>query len=191
VDQATQPATDDEQLVAEFQRSGDPEVYRQIVERYQARVFHLALSIMGFDCRAEAEDITQEIFLRVFQRLAGFRHESQFSTWLYRVAYNEAADAKTRARYRLPHVSVEHKGLASGEDPSVTLVKAERSRMLHECMDRLPDLYRSVLNLHYWLGYSTEEIGGALGAPVGTVKSYLFRARAQLARCLCEKGWDT
>ncbi|MGH9591641.1 MAG: RNA polymerase sigma factor, partial [Bryobacteraceae bacterium] len=175
-----QTNADDESIVAEFQRTGDPDAYRKMVERFQTRVFHLCLSILGKEHRAEAEDITQDIFLRVYRMVHGFRHESKFSTWLYRIAYREAVDCKARARYRMPHTSTEFLESKSADDPQARALSGERDRRLHLQMETLPDLYRAVLNLHYWMGYSVEEIGEQLGAPIGTVKSYMHRARALL-----------
>jgi RNA polymerase sigma-70 factor (ECF subfamily) len=139
---------------------------------------------MGAQFRAEAEEITQEIFLRVYRTAHSFRHESKFSTWLYRIAYREAVDCKARARYRRPHASFDSMLATDSDDPQTRALIGERDLKLHQNLDLLPDLYRSVLHLHYWMGYSVEEIAGQLGAPEGTVKSYLHRARMLLAHRL-------
>jgi RNA polymerase sigma-70 factor, ECF subfamily len=184
----TQPETssasmEDSQIIADFLRTSDEDLFELLVERYKDRVFRLVLSILGPACAAEAEEVTQEVFVIVYKQLETFRQESRFGTWIYRIAFNRAIDAKRRARSRHPHVPVE--ALQEFPDrsrpsPLTVAENAEQRQLVRSCMEQLPDLYRAVLYLHYWMECSIEEIGEFLGVPPGTVKSYLHRGRQRL-----------
>jgi RNA polymerase sigma factor (sigma-70 family) len=171
---------DDEQAVLAYLRTRDPRHFQWLVERHHARVFRLVASLLGPHADLEAQEVTQEIFLRVCQRLETFNAEARFSTWLYRLAYNRTLEQRRRARIRLPHVSAETLDQLPA-DAIQTLVDEERQRLLERLLEELPDLYRTVLNMYYWLECPVEEIAESLCVPAGTIKSYLSRAR-QLMR---------
>lgn len=163
----------------------DPEGFRRFVEAYSGRVFRLVASILGPWRDADAEDVVQEVFLRAYQRLDQFRGEAAIGTWLYRIAWTQAVNRKRAARLRLPHVPLEAIAEAPSETEEMTSMLARRE--VAAAVEDLPDLYRTVLFLHYWMGCSVAEIGELLQAPGGTIKSYLSRARARL-RLRLEKG---
>lgn len=183
---------EDSQLVREFLRTQDPRLFETLVERYKSRVYRLALSILGPGFSSEAEDVAQEVFLLVYRHLPTFRMEHRFSTWLYRITYNRTIDEKRKARMRLPHLSEEalHSQPArrNEADPFYAAFRDERNWAVVSCIQELPDTYRSVLYLHYWMGCSIEEIGEFLTLNIGTVKSYLFRARERLHDRLKKRG---
>jgi len=183
---------DDSELIREFLETRDAALFGQLAGRYQHRVFRLAASILGPGFEPEAEEIVQEVFLLVYRHLETFRLDSRFGTWLYRIAYNRAIDARRTARLRLPHVDDEAlSDLAAPSkesDPALQLEDAERGRAVRACVDELPDLYRAVLYLHYWNEAKIPEIGELLGIPEGTVKSYLHRARQALHGSLKKRG---
>lgn len=179
----------DRELIAALVRTGDAELFRQLVERYQERVFRLVASVLGPYSEADAEEVTQEVFLRVYRQLKGFRGESTFSTWLYRVAYRRALDRKQLARHRLPHSSdAALASVAGADNPFEQAARAQQSARVAVCMEALPDLYRTMLYLRYWMDCSVEEIAELIGAPAGTVKSYLARARQRVERELEKAG---
>ena len=96
----------DEILVARSV-DGDERTFAELVRRYRDRVLRLSVSILGQPFAAEAEEVAQEMFLRVHHALATFRGESQFGSWIYRIAFNQAVNLKARVRFRAPHVSDE------------------------------------------------------------------------------------
>ena len=169
---------DDEAAVATYLRTRDPELFRLLVERHQVRVFRLVASLLGPFVDLDAQDVTQEVFMRAHEKLADFRGDARFGTWLYRLAFNRALEHRRRARFRRPHVSLETRGAAAGLSPD--LDDQERRRVVARLLEGLPDVYRSVIHMHYWLGCSIEEIAETLSVPEGTVKSYLSRARQRL-----------
>ena len=172
---------DDEKFVARFLETGDRAMFAVLVERYQNRVFRLVASVLGPYSGADAEEVSQEVFLRLYRKIRQFTGQAGFGTWLYRIAYNLAIDWRRRARFRLPHVSVEEiSGLASSSDPLEDVMTKETKDLVALAMEDLPDLYRTTLYMHYWLERPVEEIAELMGIPEGTVKSQLFRARKLL-----------
>ena len=175
------PGTDDEAVVAAYVRTRDPDLFRVLVERHQERVFRLVASILGPFADLDAEEVTQEVFVRVHERLGGFRGESRFSTWLHRLAYNRTIERRRRARLRVEHVPCEElEAEATATGPHEAALESERTRAVARLLEELPDLYRSVVHMHYWMDQSIDAIAETLGVPAGTVKSYLARARARL-----------
>jgi RNA polymerase sigma-70 factor (ECF subfamily) len=183
---------EDASAVAEYLRTRDAELFRMLVERHQARVFRLVAGLLGPHADTDAEEVTQEVFLRAHERLASFRGEARFSSWLYRLAYNYTLQHRRRARMRLPHCGGEELAeRSSGDGPHEAAAAREREILIGRLLEELPDLYRTVVYLHYWLDTSVEEIAELVAVPQGTVKSYLSRARARLrerARALGIEG---
>jgi RNA polymerase sigma-70 factor (ECF subfamily) len=180
---------DDEPAVAEYLRVRDPEVFRMLVERHQSRVFRLVAGLLGPFADRDAQEVTQEVFLRAHQRLASFRGEARFSSWLYRLAYNYTLQHRRRARLRLPHVSVDALDtLVSKDGPHEAAAERERREAVERLLEGLPEVYRTVVYLHYWLDATVEEMAELLSVPSGTVKSYLSRARARLRERACVAG---
>jgi RNA polymerase sigma-70 factor (ECF subfamily) len=179
----------DDDLVARC-RAGDEQAFAELVHRYRDRVFRLALSILGQAFAGDAEEVAQDVFLRVHRGLVTFRGESQFGTWLYRIAFNQAVNLKARVRYRAPHLgeNVLAAMPASNRHPVDHLHDEQRQRALLESIDELPDVYQSALRLHYWMDTSVTDIAAMLGVPANTIKSYLHRARKLLNAMLRERG---
>ena len=183
---------DDAVLVQEFQRTADPTHFNTLVERHRGSVFRLILSILGPGREGEAEELAQDVFVKVYQRLDQFRGDAQFRSWLFRIAYNAALDYRSRLSFRATHQSQEVLEMAPNpsreSNPFQITVDAAQKTALRAAMARLPDLYRSVLHLHYWMGMTVSEVGETLSVPEGTVKSYLHRARGKLYGMLRKQG---
>ncbi len=179
----------DAQLVARAQL-GDQQAFAELVRRHSPRVFRLAVSILGREFIPEAEDVAQEVFLKVHRALASFRGESAFSSWIYRITFNQAVNLKTRVRFRSPHAddTVLDRIESSQPGPDRQAETAERDQALAECIEALPEVYQSALQLHYWLDAGISEIAELLGIPENTAKSYLYRARQLLHGMLKQKG---
>jgi len=183
--------SDDSQLVARAQ-GGDQDAFAELVRRHSDRVFRLALSILGQGFAPEAEDVAQEVFLKVHHALASFRGEAEVGSWIYRITFNHAVNLKARARYRRPHVDdAVLSDVATDEaGPHALLETTQRDQSLSESIQKLPEVYQSALRLYYWMGASVDEIASLLDVPENTVKSYLHRARQLLAGMLKEKGYS-
>ena len=182
----------DEWLVERCRESDNDSAFAEIVRRYQRPVFRLAVSILGQEFAPEAEDVAQDVMVRVHHALGSFRGESKFGSWIYRIAFNQALNVKARVRYRVPHVSDEALATRPSLDrgPDDRLQDERRQRVVLACVSELPEVYQSALRLHYWLGASVGEIAEMLDAPENTVKSYLHRARRLLHAMLTERGFD-
>lgn len=174
---------EDGEIIAVYRKTADPELFRLLVERYQDKVFRLIVSILGPAYAAEAEEVAQDVFLQVYRKLGSYREEARFSTWLYRVAWNRAADYRRRASFRnpaLPEKALAH--LTDGSDPLRELETAARRVELLAALEKLPELYRMLVHLYYWLDLSLKEIEELTAVPEGTAKSYLARARKMMGK---------
>ena len=182
----------DEWLVERCRESADDAAFAELVRRYREPVFRLAVSILGQEFAPEAEDVAQDVMLRVHHALGSFRGESRFGSWIYRIAFNQALNVKARARYRAPHLGEEALATAPSRDldPHDQLEDERRRQAVLACVGELPEVYQSALRLHYWLGANVGEIAEMLDAPENTVKSYLHRARRLLQALLAERGFD-
>jgi RNA polymerase sigma-70 factor (ECF subfamily) len=162
-------------------RAGDSGAFADLVRRHQDRVYGMALRATGKP--EDAEDLAQEVFLSVFRGLAGFKGDAQFTTWLYRIAWNRCADWLRRNRKpgRLTAQLEEADDLADGRaDPAEEAVGADDRLRMRRALDGLDGLYRSVVELACIQGLSYAEVGAALGLPVKTVETRLYRARRLL-----------
>jgi RNA polymerase sigma-70 factor, ECF subfamily len=158
--------------------AGRVERFEILIRRYQRLVATAALR-MGTP-RDEVEDVTSEVFYKVYKSLGRYRPEHALSTWLYRITINASLDRKRSLRHesRMEELSPT---LADGR-PSLESQASDlqRSRLLQEAIERIPGHYRSPLVLAHLEGMPLEEIARLLHLPEGTVKSRLFRARAML-----------
>ena len=176
----------DAELVARA-RQGDEAAFEQLVRRHQRYVFNLAYRVLGD--YAEAEDMTQEAFVRAWRGLPGFRGQARFTTWLYRIVHNLCLNRLPGLRRELLQVELLEEVLSSSAPSLPELFEArERTAFLHTELDRLPEKYRLVLTLRYLQGLSYAEIAAALDVPMGTVKTHLHRARRLLMERL--RQWE-
>ena len=181
----------DSQLVARVQ-NGDPQAFAELVRRYSAPMFRLAVSILGREFIPEAEDVAQEVFLKVHRAIESFRGEAEFSSWIYRITFNQAVNLKARVRFRSPHEDETALDRAVSPEPAPDrqFETAQRDRALAECIRTLPEVYQSALRLYYWMDAGVGEVAALLGVPENTAKSYLHRARQLLHGMLTERGYS-
>jgi RNA polymerase sigma-70 factor, ECF subfamily len=167
-------------------RRGDREAFRELFEVYQGRVYSVALHYTGE--QAAARDITQQVFLKLFTRLAQFREEAEFTTWLYRLVANTCLDEKRRGRRFVPIDECgETLPPASRESAEESYSRREVSARVQAAIRELKPKLRLVILLKYVEGMSYEEIARALGCSPGTVASRLNRGHKALAGKLA--GW--
>lgn len=165
---------------------GEAAAWEQIVVRFRRRVFHIAYKFTGK--HDEAEDLTQEIFLKVFRGLEKFHRDADFGTWLSSVARNYCID-HYRASKREREVLVEdllafELAPASSGNPYRQLEDSDRRSLVRRGLDQLPDKLREAVVLRDLQGLSYQEMAERLGLPEGTVKSRINRGREELARQL-------
>jgi RNA polymerase sigma-70 factor (ECF subfamily) len=183
---------DDMALVGAWLSDADHAAFEALVARHQRFVFRIALSVLGAGGRQEAEDITQEVFLRLVVHLKDFRGDSTFQTWLRHLTTNLAIDRRRLARWRKPHVSLgtldQRQSTVGTGDPYKSAAAAEEKRMVCQCLQALPEGMRRVIHLRYWLDLSADEIAAAQGIPNGMVKSRLHRGRRLLHDAMQARG---
>ena len=170
----------------------DERAFNELVRTYEQRVFGLVLRMLGQ--RAEAEDLTQEVFVQVFKAIGSFRGESKLSTWIYRIAVNLC---KNRAKYlrvrhaseqdqldeladRLPLSQARHANVAQMERPDEAIAGRQVEAIVRESIAEVDESFRECLILCDVEELPYEEIAEITELPIGTVKSRIFRARAQL-----------
>jgi RNA polymerase sigma-70 factor (ECF subfamily) len=183
------PMEPDETLI-ERTLQGDLAAFEHLVERHRGIVFRVATRIVGPD---DAEDVSQDAFLRAFHRLGQYRGAATFRTWLLQITQNTALNTLTRARRR-PTEMVDDSPEAADRDPvrqPVTeLERRERQHRLELKLRTLRPEYRSLLVLRDLEGLSYNEISDVLEMPLGSVKGRLHRARDELIELLRNNTYD-
>jgi RNA polymerase sigma-70 factor (ECF subfamily) len=164
-------------------RRGDPDAFEALIAACRDRVYSLACHLSGSETLAG--DITQDVFVKLLTRIAQFRHQAEFTTWLYRIVANASTDYR-RAGRRL--VAMEQAPGGWSEPPTQERIyfEAETARRVREALARLPSRFRLPLVLRYVEGLSYEEIASVLRISIGTVASRLARGQRQLGRELCD-----
>ncbi len=173
---------DDEGLVRRAQQ-GDQAAFAGLVARHQRYVYNLAYRLLR-DAQ-QAEDLTQEAFLRAWRGLGNFRGQARFTTWLYRIVTNLCyTHLKNLRRELVADDDLETLAMPSAQEPPAAIEAAEQRAFLHRQIAALPAKYRLVITLFYLQELSYQEIAQVLDLPLGTVKTHLFRARERLQQQL-------
>ncbi|HUI44175.1 MAG TPA: sigma-70 family RNA polymerase sigma factor [Terriglobia bacterium] len=188
----TSRAASDAQLVARAQQ-GDEQAFAALFDLHKRRVYSLCLRMTGDT--AEAEDLSQEAFLQLFRKIATFRGESAFSTWLHRLVVNVVL--MHLRKKGLQQISLDEVD-TSQDDPVKREYGDDDKRLLHSidrltlsrAIDALPPGYRAVLVLHDVEGYEHNEIAQILNCSVGNSKSQLHKARLKLRDALRSQRWQ-
>jgi RNA polymerase sigma-70 factor (ECF subfamily) len=171
----------DDQLIAHA-LAGRGDAFGTIVERYERAVYHLAYRTLR-DVE-EAQDATQEAWVKAYRALASFRPGAKFSTWIFTICYRVCCD---RLAKRKRFTGAEIPDVADGAPgPEARYEAAEDAARLRRAIDALPDKYRNVITLFHLQGKQYDEIATVLGLPLGTVKTHLFRAKDLLRAALSD-----
>lgn len=176
---AESPRTDEDLLDIDRVLAGDAEAFAGIVRRWQGPLVNLAYRFCRD--RGEAEEMAQEVFLKVYRNLASWRRDARFSTWMFAVATNHCRSRMRRSRPRLVALEdVARPPEAAGADLVVT--RADEADWIRRQVGNLPARYRDVLALFYFHEMDVDETAASLGIPSGTVKARLHRGRNLLRR---------
>ncbi len=171
---------DDEALVRRAKR-GNADAFSELVRRHQHTVYSLALRYMRDP--ALAEDMAQEAFLKGYRLLRGFRGDCRFSTWMYRVTCSVCLTEIAR-RSRRGEVALEPN--APEESVAPDPAAKDSAEIIRRCVTKLPEKYATIVTMYYLDQAPYEEIAAAMEIPVGTLKTWMFRARKEL-RVLVEQ----
>ncbi len=190
---AESQAAEDDHLLVERLRQGEEEAYEILIERFQQPVYNLVVRLLNDP--AEACDVVQEVFLKVFRKIGSFRGDSSLKTWIYRIAVNEAYNQQRWfSRHRRPEVDLEsgpesHRQLSyriadRGPTPFDYAVEQEQQALIEQALARMNPSFRAAVILRDIEELSYEEIAEILQVALGTVKSRILRGREALRRDL-------
>ncbi|NLI60518.1 MAG: sigma-70 family RNA polymerase sigma factor [Clostridiales bacterium] len=175
------------QLIDKFM-DGDLAAFEELVLLFDKKIYNYCLRMTNNP--SDAEDLAQEVFIKVYRNLKSFRKDSKFSTWIYRIAHNTCVDNYRRKRFKLISLNKEEDQQEEMDIPSPNplpeeqLVSQEQYKLIKECIAELKPKYKSVIILRDIQSYSYKEIADILDIPIGTVKSNISRARALLREAL-------
>ena len=185
------PAADEISIIKQV-LGGDADAFEHIVKKYEKKVYNLALRYLKN--RDDALDLSQEVFIQVYNNLAQFRGDSQFSTWIYRVTYNKCVDMlrKTQKLRRNVVMSTDDENFFETRDCRASIEEDYEGRetlvTVMKIIDTLPSEQRDVVILRYIKDLSYSQIADVLEIAEGTVKSRLNRARLKIKEQLKESG---
>lgn len=159
---------------------GDLKAFDRLVKQYEKLIFHVVYRIVNDT--EDAEDICQEVFIKIYKSLESFNFQSKLSTWIARIAYLTGINHLKKNRRRsitrgLDELETYH---FTDKNPENLLVEKDVARYVNHLISLMPEHYRTVLTLYHLNEFSYQEIENITGTPEGTVKSHLFRARKLL-----------
>lgn len=170
----------DEELIVKIRTN--PDDYRQIILRYQKKLARYVYYLVGN--QDEIDDVVQNVFIKAYVNLNGFNEKKKFSSWLFRIAHNEAVNHLKKNKKTLAFD--EKIEIETGKNIDDELEKKELEKIINHCLDKIPLNYREILVLYYFEDLSYEEISDSLKVPLGTVAVRLSRAKKYLKK-LCQK----
>ena len=174
---------DADRWLVEKARAGDVDAYEVLVRRHRARIYRIALRMMGDP--HDAEDVTQDVLIQVWTALAGFAGASAFTTWLYRIVFNRCLNQVRRRRWTRPVLDTDPPPVAGAED---TVIAQHRARATLEAVAALPPDQRAVIVLHQLEGLSYREVAAIVEVSEDAVRGRLHRARLSLVEAL--RSWS-
>ncbi len=184
----TQMTTSNDQIIINQIIEGDTNAFSVLVERYKDLVFTLALRMVKN--REEAEEVSQDTFIKVFKSLSKFKGDSKFSTWIYRVAYNTCLDRlkKIKREYNVVAIDEYTEHQIKTLDNALDQMEAQEHKdKIQKCLQLLPSDDSFLLTLYYFEEQSLEEISKVVGLTANNVKVKLFRSRKKLTTILKEQ----
>ena len=168
----------EERRLIDRSAAGDQEAFRQLVLRYHRLVMNVAFRALGE--LSQAEDVAQEVFIKVYKALPGYRHDKPFKHWLHRVAANAVTDTLRRRRSIVSLDGLEQEPAATGFDPQDIAARHDLQRTVRHAIANLPAHYRDTIALQAFGELSYDEIARVLDIPLGTVMSRLNGAKRLL-----------
>lgn len=190
-------SSEEDRLLIERFKSGDATAFDMLVDKYSGRAYQIAYGILG--SRQDAEEVAQDVFIRIFRALPKFRGDSEFTTWMYRIAMNLARNKyrwnKSRGSQRSVSIDAPLDGSDESDGRKLDVVEGRLSPDEKASLDELevqalrelgnlPELYRQALALRNVDELSYEDIADLLGCKLGTIKSRIARARDELRKRL-------
>nr|WP_299215152.1 RNA polymerase sigma factor [uncultured Allomuricauda sp.] len=179
--------TNEETNLIQKIRDGNTHAFSDLVDAYKNLVYTLAYRMLG--SREEAEEVSQDTFIKIFKSLPHFKGDSKLSTWIYKVAYNTCLDRIKQNKRNKTFVDIDHvKDVAfvSMNNALDKMLQEERKELIKRCLNLLPSNDVGLLTLFYFEEQNLAEMEKTLDIPVSTIKVQLFRARKKFAKVLEE-----
>lgn len=189
--------TDDHEIITRI-RAGDKDSFAILVDKYSQKVFQ---SCMGFlHDEDDAADLTQDVFVKVFEKLGDFRGDASFSTWLYRIALNMALNHSRKLKLKRFFYRLSEDGkrpelqLANESSADSDIIREEQRQLIRKCVDNLPAMQRKAFILSHYQDLNNNEMATILGLSLKAAESLLFRARSrmrtELKKSLNPEKWN-
>lgn len=182
-----EPLLIDEPVLMQRARSGDMSAFREIVEHHKRMVYHLAVNMTGNS--NDADDISQEVFLRAYRSMASFRGDAKVGSWLYRITINACLDHRSRKHSKLMELREDMESEKHGDvnndrstQPGIITASNVMQQHIDRALQRLTPRERSIFVLRHYNDLSMKEIAATLSVTIGTVKSTLFHAVEKLQK---------
>lgn len=177
-------AAADQEILEQFRSGNRDAAYQQLVEIHGKTMYNIALFTLNDEILAE--DATQDAFIRIYRGLGRFRGTARLSTWMYRIVKNVCYDYLRKHRPEGLDEEFDSEALADpvGTDPETCYESGWQHAQLRRAVGRLPEKQRLAVTLHYFQDLGYEEVAAVMDMPLGTIKSYIHRAKAALARTL-------
>ncbi|MBN1885721.1 MAG: RNA polymerase sigma factor [Candidatus Krumholzibacteriota bacterium] len=166
--------------------NGDGRAFEEIIEEHHSLVWASVRAVMGD--RLDVEDTVQEVFIKVYRGLPSFRGGSRLSTWIYRIARNEALNAVSRKVHETLPIEIVERIEDPGERPDRAVGRAETAAGLERFLARIEERWRTAIELRYMGERSYAEIADIMELPVGTVKTYIHRGKTALRRMMVDES---
>ncbi|GGG53930.1 RNA polymerase sigma factor [Bizionia arctica] len=180
--------TNNDQILINQITEGDTNAFAILVDRYKELVFTLALRMLKH--REEAEEVSQDTFIKAYKSLSKFKGDSKFSTWIYKVAYNTCLDRIKKNKRKYNEVAIdeytEHQ-VKTIDNALENMVATERKQAIQDCLYLLPSEESFLITLYYFEDQSLDEIAKVVGLTANNVKVKLFRSRKKLTAILKER----
>jgi len=187
--------SENEKYLLGLSKKGDVKAFEMLMEKYQKKVFNIALRLLGN--HDDASEVTQEVFVKIFKSMGSFKGESQISTWIYRIATNACLDELRKRKNKWVMSLDEEYHRENGDyiiqvednkpTPDVIVEQKTLKAALNNAIDKLPEKYKLIIVLRDIQGFSYEQISDIVKTPVGTVKSRINRARLQLKEIILKE----
>ena len=181
VQQSNSGMTNEEQVLIENVRRGEMAAFQELVDKYKQKVYYMALDMTGN--HHDAEDLSQEVFMKVYVSIKDFRGDAKLTSWLYRIAMNLCIDKSRRKRLKMVELDDKiHEKPAPGLSPDVAIQSQATQVQIQQALSKLPPRQRSIFVMRHYNELMLREIAEALGISEGTVKAQLFRAIQKLQK---------
>lgn len=169
---------DDNILVKEV-LEGNQNSFRTLIERHQGKIYYLGLKF--FRNAEDAEDFSQDVFIRVYDKLKTFKGDVPFSGWLYKLAFNLAVNTYKVKRFTMSPLEAHGDIADTASTPESAAIEEEMRELVQEMVTSLPQSYHIVIKMHYFDGLSYPEIAEITEIPVNTIKSHIRRAKEMIS----------